>query len=295
MDFLSKTKIILTLFSLSVAFCIVYGYYIEPRMLIANKQTLKLQNWDPAFNNLKIVTVSDIHGGSNYVDEEKIRRVVHLINEQNADVVVLLGDYVSQVGEGGAELKMPIETIAENLKGIKAKYGVYAVLGNHDGAYDDRKIAAELERAGIDVLENEIRALTINNRRLRLLGLKDHMKFQFWISFDSEVRNIIAGNEPGGDIIVLQHSPDVYEVLNYHKTLGTDFKLMLAGHTHGGQIWLPILGAPIVPSSYGQKYARGHIIEKTNDMFVTSGVGTSLLPFRFGVPPEIAVLTITGK
>ncbi len=67
---------------------------------------------------------------------------------------------------------------------------------------------------------------------------------------------------------------------------------MLAGHTHGGQIRLPILGAPIIPSIYGQKYARGHILEKGVDLFVTTGIGTSGLPLRFGVPPEIAVLEI---
>ncbi|HEX6279978.1 MAG TPA: hypothetical protein VFZ49_08175, partial [Pyrinomonadaceae bacterium] len=77
--------------------------------------------------------------------------------------------------------------------------------------------------------------------------------------------------------------------------ISKDLKLMIAGHTHGGQIWLPILGAPIVPSSYGQKYVAGHIRENGLDMFVTTGIGTSILPFRFMVPPEIAVLTIRSE
>jgi predicted MPP superfamily phosphohydrolase len=67
---------------------------------------------------------------------------------------------------------------------------------------------------------------------------------------------------------------------------------MLAGHTHGGQVWLPIVGAPLVPSSVGQRYTRGHVTEEGVDMFVTSGVGTSILPFRFMVPPEVAIVTI---
>jgi predicted MPP superfamily phosphohydrolase len=190
---------------------------------------------------------------------------------------------------------MPVATIAENLKGIEAKYGAYAVLGNHDGLFDDQQIAAELERAGINVLQNEIRFIKKDNQQIRLLGLKDHLKLNSWYTFDADVRSVIAQNEPGGDIIVLEHSPDVFEVLNYYKNLGTDFKLMLAGHTHGGQIWFPVLGTPLIPSSFGQKYARGHISEKGSDLFVTSGVGTSILPLRFGVPPEIAVLTITGN
>jgi len=292
---LSKLKVILPLLLLGIVSCLAYAYFIEPNLLVINEKTLHIKNWNSAFDNFKIVAVSDIHGGSNGVTEEKIRRIVLLINEQNADLVVFLGDYVSQQRGDRSQLKMPIGTIAENLKGIKSKYGVYAVLGNHDGLFDDQKIAAELERAGIDVLQNEIKVINKDNQKIRLLGLKDHMRFHFWQTFDAEVRNIAAQNEPGGDIIVLEHSPDVFEVLNYYKTLGTDFKLMLAGHTHGGQIRFPILGSPIVPSSYGQKYARGHIVDKDYNLFVTSGIGTSILPLRFGVPPEIAVLTIIGN
>jgi predicted MPP superfamily phosphohydrolase len=292
---LSKLKIILPLLLFVFVLCLAYAYYIEPDRLVVNEKTLHIKNWNSAFDNFKIVAVSDIHGGSNGVTEEKIRRIVSLINEQDADLVVFLGDYVSQQRGDRSQLKMPVATIAENLKGIEAKYGVYAVLGNHDGLFDDQQIAAELERAGINVLQNEIRFIKKDNQQIRLLGLKDHLKLNSWYTFDADVRSVIAQNEPGGDIIVLEHSPDVFEVLNYYKNLGTDFKLMLAGHTHGGQIWFPVLGTPLVPSSFGQKYARGHISEKGSDLFVTSGVGTSILPLRFGVPPEIAVLTITGN
>ena len=106
------------------------------------------------------------------------------------------------------------------------------------------------------------------------------------------VRSVVAANPKDGQIVVLEHSPDILYILNYWKDLNPDLKLMLAGHTHGGQVWLPIIGAPLVPSSVGQRYARGHVNEEGVDMFVTSGIGTSILPFRFMVPAEIAVVTI---
>ncbi|HEY2866123.1 MAG TPA: metallophosphoesterase, partial [Pyrinomonadaceae bacterium] len=112
-----------------------YSYFIEPRRLVINQQTLAIHGWDPAFNGFKIVAIGDIHAGSNAVDEAKLREIVKLTNRQNADLVVLLGDYVSQAStllHGKHALKMPLETIAENLAGLTAKYGVVVVTGNHD-------------------------------------------------------------------------------------------------------------------------------------------------------------------
>jgi predicted MPP superfamily phosphohydrolase len=102
-------------------------------------------------------------------------------------------------------------------------------------------------------------------------------------------------NTGGGDIILLEHSPDILQVVSGAFSISPQLRLMLAAHTHGGQVWLPILGTPVVPSGYGQKYVHGHVLDNNVDMFVTSGVGTSVLPFRFMVPPEIAVLTITAQ
>ena len=286
----------------AIALCLTalaYSYFIEPHRLVVSETTLQINGLDPAFEGLRIVAVSDIHAGSHGVDAARMREVVDEINAQDADVVVLLGDYVSQLNDGKPirerQLRMPVESLTTGLAGIKAKYGVYAVLGNHDGWYNNRAAADALRLAGIRVLENEVAFIERGGRKLRLFGMRDHLHMGTWATFDNDMRRAIASYERTGGIIVLQHSPDVFPVVNAFKTFGDEFKLMIAGHTHGGQVRFPVLGTPIVPSAFGQKYAGGHIREDGKDLFVTTGIGTSMLPFRFLVPPEIAVLTLRSK
>jgi uncharacterized protein len=275
---------------------LAYAYFVEPRRLVVNRTEMRVSNWNPAFEGLKVALVSDIHGGSNAVDEAKIRKVVETTNAEMPDVIFLLGDFVSQRAiTKSPDLKMPMSAIADALGGLKAKYGVFAVLGNHDGWYCDECVRRELTRVGYRVLENEVAVIEKDGAHLRIVGLPDQMKVGSWEQYSQKAKESLVPTDGTGDVIALDHSPDVLPGITAPYSISPDLKVVFAAHTHGGQVWFPVLGTPIVPSSYGQKYSYGHIRENGVDMFVTTGIGTSVLPFRFMVPPEIAVVTINAE
>lgn len=267
-----------------------WAFWYEPDSLTVKNYDIKISDFPAAFNNFKIVVISDIHGGSNFITEAKIRKVVELANAQNPDLIILLGDYVSQQPFNHKALKMPMEIIADNLRGLQARQGVYAVLGNHDGWYDDAVVRRELERVGYRVLENEAVAIEQNGANFRLLGLKDALRFKDWNDYSVQAKKVLEKTKLTGKIIVLEHNPDAIPAFLSGFPPPNDLSLILAGHTHGGQVNLPLIGAPIVPAN--KKYTIGLIEEMGVQIFVTPGIGTSIIPIRFRVPPEISVLTL---
>jgi uncharacterized protein len=284
------------IFGLLISFMVslaIWSFFIEPNQLIVKQHNLKLGNWSRELNGFKIVLISDIHSGSNFINEEKLNEIVESANAENADMILLLGDYLSPQILDRRKLKMPLETMARNIKGLRAKFGVFAVLGNHDNEFGHNIVRSEFEKIGYKVLENEAVSLEKNGQTIRLLGLSDVLQESDPREYRENAVNALnrIGNYDG-KIVAFTHNPDMVEYLTGDYRISLDFSLFLAGHTHGGQCSFPIIGAPIVPSTFGQKYASGFVRENDVDIFVSTGIGTSIIPVRFGVPPEISVLTL---
>ena len=259
----------------------VWAFLIEPNQLVTDHVTIVLPASSTASQPIRIAAIGDIHAGSPFINAAKLRQIVEVTNNQHSDLIVLLGDYM--VRKGLVQRPMDPEIIASVLKDLHAPLGVFAVLGNHDNWFNGERVMRAFESNGIDVLDNEVRELKRAEHSVWLVGLADA-----WTG-----RHNVAGalNQvpPGASIILLTHNPDIFR-----DQIPDRVQLTLAAHTHGGQVNLPFAGRLIVPSQYGQEYAAGIVKEKGRTMFVTTGIGTSILPVRFRVPPEIGILTVEG-
>lgn len=257
----------------------VWAFWWEPSQLTIVHRTIAVAPWHPEHSGLRIAVMSDLHVGSPHRGLEKLRDVVDATNAEKPDLVVLLGDFVIQGVVGGSFVEP--EPIAGQLAALRAPLGVIAVLGNHDWWYDGARIRRALQSRGIRVLENENIRLTYRDRSFWLCGLAD------LLTRGDQLAATLARIPDNDPVLVLMHNPDIFPEMPQRVSLS------LAGHTHGGQVNLPFLGRLIVPSKFGARYAYGLIEEDGKKLYVTSGIGTSIWPVRFGVTPEIVILTLT--
>ena len=256
-----------------------WAFLWEPRRLLVREIDVRVDCWRGA--PLRVTLVSDLHIGSPGVGLPKLDAVTTQIQATQPDIVLLLGDFVIQGVKGGRFV--PPETIAARLGQVRARLGVYAVLGNHDWWLDAPRVRRAFEAAGIPVLEDAAVRVRADADAFWLAGISD-----FWEG-KHDVGGALASIADDAPVIAMTHNPDVFPAVPARVCL------TLAGHTHGGQVNLPLLGRPIVPSRYGRRYAAGEVEENGRRLFVTTGVGTSIIPVRFRVPPEIVVLTVSAS
>jgi predicted MPP superfamily phosphohydrolase len=266
---------------LLLALLAFWGFFIEPNRLIVREESIRINNWPRELDGLKIAVISDIHAGGSFINDKKLHTIVDRTNALHPELIVILGDYMSS--NGWTSRRVEPEVFAAVLKNFNAPLGTYSVLGNHDAWYSGGKVRAALEQNGIKVLENEVLQLNARGVSLWLVGLAD-----LWTR-PQRIEQTIAKVPEGQTMIALTHNPDIFP------NLPERVPLLLAGHTHGGQVRFPFIGSVVEASDYGERYERGHVFENNHHLFVTTGIGTSIMPVRFGVTPEIVLLTLRSK
>ncbi len=252
------------------------GYPVwETRHLMINRLTIPVPQLPESFAGMKIAFIADTHVGP-FLSTGYLRQVVDKVNALGADLIALGGDYVHR------ESKY-VAPAALELARLSAPLGVFSILGNHDYYAGRILTLAEFAKNHIPCLVNSGQRITRGTESFWLAGVDDLCRG------NPQPEMALQGVRPGEAIIMLSHSPDVAETLDDDRV-----GLMLSGHTHGGQVRLPLIGCPIIPSQYGQKYASGLVKAPKTNCFVTRGVGTIFPPVRLNCPPEISLLTLTA-
>jgi predicted MPP superfamily phosphohydrolase len=275
----SKWRVVFATIPVVIAALVIWAFFIEPNRLVVRHQTIQIAEWPKELSGIRIAVISDIHAGSRFIDDDKLRLIVRRTNELQPSLIVILGDYM--IGRGRDT--HPPERFALILKDLNAPLGVYSVLGNHDWWFDGKRVREALEANGIRVLDDESTELRLPTGSFWLVGLAD-----LWTR-PQRIEPTIAQIPQGRPIIAITHNPDIFP------RVPPRVQLLLAGHTHGGQVRFPLIGTVVQASDYGERYVRGHVFEQNHHLFVTTGIGTSIVPVRFSVPPEIVMLTIESQ
>ncbi len=245
-----------------------YGYLFERHRIDVTRTALSVSDLPEALIGLRVGLVTDLHH-SRTVPAEDIQAAVRLVMDERPDLIVLGGDYITSFDTRFAE------PVAEILAPLSAPHGVFAILGNHD---DERIVPAALAARRFEVLRDARTRVVIRGETLEIAGI------QFWTRQLSQIARVLRG--ASAPVLLLAHDPRrLIEAAN----LGVS--LVLSGHTHGGQVVLPLVGAVV---TRGRRLAvlAGTVRRDRTTMFVSRGVGTIYLPIRLNCPPEVAILTL---
>jgi predicted MPP superfamily phosphohydrolase len=244
----------------------IYGCLYERRAVRMTDATIDVAGLPAALAGLRVGLITDVHR-SQWVSADEVEYAVNLLRAASPDLIVLGGDYVTW-GD-----RRYVEPAAEGLSGLSARHGVFGILGNHDDAVD---MPAALARRGVSMLKNARTRLHIRGEVLELVGIS------FWTRRLREIASLTQG--AAGPIVLLAHDPR-----RFAEAAALRIPLVLSGHTHGGQVVLPVIG-PVAAKKF--PVVSGFARQGATSMFVSRGIGTVYVPVRINCPPEVAVLTL---
>lgn len=252
-----------------------WAVFGEPQCLVVRHEDRALAGWTGT--PLRVALVSDLHVGSPFAGVDKVRRVADAVTAEHPDVVLLLGDYAINAIPGGE--KVPPDAWAPVVGAIPAPLGVYAVLGNHDWWNDEGAIRRALRHAGVHLMDNNALPVRRGADRVWLVGVGDS-----WTDH-ADPDTAFAPVEAGEPAVAFGHEPDIVD------GVGRRARVVFAGHTHGGQVYVPWLSDALLRL----RFRRGWYDVAGVPLYVTSGVGMSVYPVRLGVPPEVVIVTLHGE
>lgn len=242
---------------------------------VGREAIVEVANWPDGQAPLRVLIVSDIHVAGPDMPPHRLQRIVAQLNAEQTDIILLAGDLVSD--KTLSTRRYSAADAVAPLAALEARLGVYAVLGNHDHWRDASAFRVALADADIVLLENG----AVQAGLLTVIGIDDDFTGHADIA-----RAFAAAESMSGPAIVLSHSPDIVP------DLPAPVALVAAGHTHCGQISLPWVGRLATASRYGERFACGVIEDNGQTVVVGAGVGTSILPVRFGVPPDYWIIEL---
>ena len=255
----------------------------EPHELEITRVDIPLRRLPADLDGFRIAQLSDLHFRP-FTTEAEISGAVSAVNALQPDLVVLTGDFVSMATFGDARASAGhITTCAQLLTALRAAHGALAVLGNHDIGTDPMVVAGSLQEHRIPVLRNRAVPLEHKSAVLWIAGLDDG---EYGLA---DIPRALAGVPAGMPVVLLAHEPDLADPVSRYAV-----DLQISGHSHGGQITVPLLGPPYLPR-LGQKYWRGLYRVGNLQLYTNRGIGTIGLPMRFGSPPEVTLFTLRSR
>jgi predicted MPP superfamily phosphohydrolase len=259
-----------------------WGVFNARAQPLIRVQTIRLADWPVGARPVRVALLADIHLGNAAMDEARLETIVAQVNAARPDLVMIAGDFL--VGHDASGARDRAAKLTEPLRGLEAPLGAVAVLGNHDHWTSAQAIRSALTAARITVLENE----AVQRGPLAIVGIDDAFS-----GHDRADQALAAARSLRGPLVVLTHSPDLAP------KLPAGVPLVLAGHTHCGQIVLPWVGAFPARSPvqgwkrlYDPRYRCGLVRDGRRTVIVTAGVGSGTLPLRFGAPPDFWLITL---